>query len=788
MTIEEARKQALKAEIDGNETYPRQPLTFGDVSGAMPKADYANSTSLNFSAKQKYNSNYLDIAGTAPGIDVSEYTQGITTKYPLNQVIETISGHVIEYNDTPENPRILIKHTSGSGIDMRPDGSVLVTSHGDGKVEVNHGGHKLIVTGDGQLYFSGDLTLNVGGNFNLNVGGSFNIQAKDETKTISGPSRDLYFGNKYTSIVGSRQDFMTENYTSAALGYRDEFTKGDHKVAAEGAATIAAKGKIGISSEVQVTQASPDINIAAESISVFGATGNIGGEGVIMHNYNMFSGHSIWAGETVNTKTVTATKTMNAIAFNGDLFGTASAALEANVAAAPGGGGASQTSATGVSFDNTGLNDKATSSVMTEYLHKSDGGIQKVFVDKGDHLKAAYDKSRDTNGVTNKILRTSEVRARMRDAGHRSNPNFATYQSSAGVINPKYMNPSPSSVQTVVDPKNVAIAGRNPSIAATDSKLRVKADVNKSAPVSVDAKYNPASATEITSSTLLERGISLSQFIYGKGDAGKLDPSLSLDARKQIVRNLLPQASLVKRIRDNKDIFKGYNLEIVEGLYLKEPKEKITQDGILDLRSQGRAVVYELIGSNGIIDKDKTFDLAVWLAANIRYDKIILDYDEYDPKGQAEDHNVQIIVIMPNISSNLSASFKMETETLFNNKSQGTEFIKIGAKNPKIQQGDIGNDGEDQNDGANEIDDGAVDTTPDTRYTGNPEDLTGRFNNFGEFSSYLTSAYAKNTSKNGTSYVFANQQYWFLTNSSGRVNLLKSYDEYLTASKTINVI
>ena len=788
--IEEARKLAIEASVNnGTETYPRQTLTFGDITGSMPKEEYANSTSLNFSAKQGASSNYLNIAGTAPGVDLSSYTTGILAKYPFNQVNETLAGHVIEYNDTPETPRLLFKHSIGTGIDMRPDGTLVVTSHGDGKIEVNHGGHKLIVTGDGQLHFSGDLTLNVGGNFNVNVGGSFNVQAQDETKTILGPSRDLYFGSKYTSIVGSRQDFISENYTSAALGYRDIYTKGDHKTAAEGAGTIAVKGALTMSSEARITESSPDINIAAENLSVFGASGNIGGENIIMHNYNMFSGHSIWAGETVNAKTITATATMNAIAFNGDLFGTATSALAANVSAAPGGGGASQPVAPDdVSFDNTGLGNKATSAVMAEYLYKGGYGIQKIFVDRGDHLKGAYDKTKDTGGVTNRILRTSEVRARMRDPGHMANSNFTSYQASSGAISTKYQNPMPTSVQGVVDPGNVTITGRNSSVSAKDPRMRVKADVNKSAPISIDPKFNPNNATEITTSTMIARGISLSQFVFGKGDSGKINPGLSLDGRKQLVRNLLPQADLVKRIRDNKDIFKGYNIEIVEGVYLKEPKEQITPDGILDLRSQGRAVVYELIGQNGIINRDKTFDFAVWLSANIRYDKIILDYDEYDPVGQGEDPNVQVIVIMPIINSDFTASFKMETETLFNNNSQGREFIKIGPKNPRIKEGEIGDDEPDINDGEDELDDGVLNTTPNTRYTGNPEDLSGRFNNFGEFSSYITSAYAAKTAKNGTSFVYNNQQYWLATNTTGRVSLLKSYNEYLTASKTINAI
>lgn len=779
--LREARKQQAEEKVEeGKEEYPTNPLTFGDISGQMPKKEYANSTSLNFSAKQNYTSNYLDLAGTVAGIDLAQYNTGISARYPLNQVIETLSGHVIEYNDTPENPRILIKHTSGSGIDMRPDGTIVVSSHGDGKVEVNHGGHKLVVTGDGQLHFSGDLTLNVGGDFNVNVGGSFNVQAKEETKTINGPSRDLYFGNKYTSIVGSRQDFMTENHSSAALGFRDTYTKGDHKIAAEGGGTIAMKGGLAVSSEAQITQSAPDINIAAESISVFGASGNIGGENVIMHNYNMYTGHSIWAANTVNTKTVTATQTVNAVTltgyFVGDLEGTAQTS-----------GGSSSFSSQGhsadASYDTTGQSDKATSAVMAEYLYKGGYGIQKIFIDKGDHLKGAYDKTRDTGGVTRRILTTAETRAKLRDAGHRENPKFGNYQASSGVINPKYNNPVPSSIAYSIDPKNTTVTGRNTSEGAPDPKVRVKPDINLKAPISVDPRFDPSGADQILASTKLARGISLSQFLYGKGDKGKLDPNLRLEQKKQLVRNLIPQANLVHRVRDNQDIFKGYNLEIIEGVYVKEPTEIITQDGILDLRTQGRAVVYEVIGPNGIIDKDKTFDLAVWLANNIRYDKIILDYDELDPRGMSEDVNVQIIVIMPIVAEDFTADFKMETETLFNNKSQGKEFIKIGDKITNLEEGTPDNSTEEPTDGSDEPADDTETTQANTRL-GGVEDLSGKFKTEAEVIDYIRSN-KLNAESNGYSFTYNGKQRWMTVNPvtladdpEGSVFIANSYESF----------
>lgn len=779
--LREARKQQAEEKVEeGKEEYPTNPLTFGDISGQMPKREYANSTSLNFSAKQNYTSNYLDLAGTVAGIDLAQYNTGIAARYPLNQVIETLSGHVIEYNDTPENPRILIKHTSGSGIDMRPDGTIVVSSHGDGKVEVNHGGHKLVVTGDGQLHFSGDLTLNVGGDFNVNVGGSFNVQAKEETKTINGPSRDLYFGNKYTSIVGSRQDFMTENHSSAALGFRDTYTKGDHKIAAEGGGTIAMKGGLAVSSEAQITQSAPDINIAAESISVFGASGNIGGENVIMHNYNMYTGHSIWAANTVNTKTVTATQTVNAVTLNGyfvgDLEGTAQTSAGTSSFIVQG-------HSADASFDTTGQSDKATSAVMAEYLYKGGYGIQKIFIDKGDHLKGAYDKTRDTGGVTRRILTTAETRAKLRDAGHRENPKFGNYQASSGVINPKYNNPVPSSIAYSVDPKNTTVTGRNTSEGAPDPKVRVKPDINLTAPISVDPRFDPAGADQILASTKLARGISLSQFLYGKGDKGKLDPNLRLEERKQLVRNLIPQANLVHRVRDNQDIFKGYNLEIIEGVYVKEPTEIITQDGILDLRTQGRAVVYEVIGPNGIIDKDKTFDLAVWLANNIRYDKIILDYDELDPRGMSEDVNVQIIVIMPIVAEDFTADFKMETETLFNNKSQGKEFIKIGDKITSLEEGTPDNSTEEPTDGSDEPAD-ETETTQANSRLGGVEDLSGKFKTEAEVIDYIRSN-KLNAESNGYSFTYNGKQRWMTVNPvtladdpEGSVFIANSYESF----------
>ena len=662
--------------LDGKD-FPGDKLTFGDQSGAFPREKYENSSSLNNSARQVLSSNELNIPGTIAGVDLTEHTDGIETQYPLNQVIETECGHVIEYNDTTNSERILIKHANGSGIDMRPDGSIVVNAQGGGLVEVVSGDHKLIVTGDGQLNYSGNLTLNVTGDFNVNVGGSYNVQAQDETKTIEGPSRDLYYGSKYTTILGSRQDTYTVNYSASVLGNHNLFVKGDKKEAVNASSTSSSTGIMTQTSETQIIQSAPDINIAAQSISVFGDTGTIGGENVIMYNYNMYTGHTVHAADTVSTPTVNTTRVnstsvhasaMYATAFNGDLTGTADRSIS------PATNNASSSALGTNNLDNDTETALPTESILSEYLGKGTYGIKKVQVDPGNYLKNAIDKAVSSNNVTRKALTIEEVRARKRDTGHNTNSKFNSWAVQSQTLNPKHSDTTPPAILEVRSANGLTVSARGGVFPDGDPTARVIASTNKSNPSVPDIKHNPNDLELITPATKITNGVTLSQFIYGKGDAGKLDVSLTLNEKKQIVRNLYPHAEFLNTVRNNTDEFKAYNIEVVEGLYTKQDVEIITKDGILDLRAQGRAVVYELTGIEGIVDRDKTFELASWIARNIRYDKIILDYDTYDPDGEL---NVQIVLIMPKMPKDYNVTFKMESETLYNNKLQEKDFLHI---------------------------------------------------------------------------------------------------------------
>ena len=115
-------------------------------------------------------------------------------KYPYNNVMETESGHIVEYDDTPGAERIHIAHRNGSFTEWYPDGDQVEKITKDkysivmkddnvyimGKCNITvQGNADVYVKGDTNLKVDGNLDMNVMGNVNETIGGS-------RTTTVSG--------------------------------------------------------------------------------------------------------------------------------------------------------------------------------------------------------------------------------------------------------------------------------------------------------------------------------------------------------------------------------------------------------------------------------------------------------------------------------------------------------------------------------------------------------------------------------------------------------------------------
>lgn len=117
---------------------------------------------------------------------INSYTEPTSTynaKYPYNKAIETESGHVIEYDDSPGAERIMIQHRSGAYVEMIADGTVLYKAVGNRHDIVNgsattsvSGSTNTLVGGNYDVAIGGNLQITVNGNANLNVSGSMNVK------------------------------------------------------------------------------------------------------------------------------------------------------------------------------------------------------------------------------------------------------------------------------------------------------------------------------------------------------------------------------------------------------------------------------------------------------------------------------------------------------------------------------------------------------------------------------------------------------------------------------------
>lgn len=180
-----------------------------------------------------------------------------------------------------------------------------------------------------------------------------------------------------------------------------------------------------------------------------------------------------------------------------------------------------------------------------------------------------------------------------------------------------------------------------------------------------DQKYNPNFVETITSGTKLSPGCSIAKFLGSKGDPCSLSTISKYqndqNARKQLARNLYLHAEMFRMINGNIDFFKDVRLVVVEGVYRGGPLETVGGDNIK--KQDGQMVSYRMIDENGLVDLERTFDLAEYWKDYANYEKLILEYDLFDPSGAL---NAQVTIEVPKVPESFDVSYGRKVETVFN--------------------------------------------------------------------------------------------------------------------------
>lgn len=437
---------------------------FKDRDGQLPLRQYSNQSSLNKAARGgRQNTVYL--GGGDITVDLG-LKPASSSSYPKNQVKKTITGHIVEIDDTPGNERMLYRHRTGSGIEMRADGTVIVSSV-DNTVRITGGDEKVIVEGDGEISYNGNLTLNVTGDFDLKVGGNFNVVTSgDKFEETRGARREIIEKNFEQKAKTNRSEYTLGVHTETVLKDRNTITKGSVRDIIEGDIERLGGGKLLMTAENIITMSSPNINVGAKSLTVIGDSGTIGGENIIGYDYNHYTGHSLTATDTISTNTAIVSQRTTSPEFVGSLTGNADTATQAGRAGTAGALGAGGSAGSKVTGTPTAVDTTATRlpnlTRINAYLHVSDLGVRQIDIDPGEVMKNQIDRSVLNGGIATRKLSTAEVRSKMRDPITSSNKQFVGTQISEGKLSATYINAIPPAIGRTVTKESLPRRNRTP--------------------------------------------------------------------------------------------------------------------------------------------------------------------------------------------------------------------------------------------------------------------------------------------------------------------------------------
>ena len=125
-------------------------------------------------------------------------------KYPYNNVYESESGHVMEFDDTPNKERVQIYHRAGTYMEVQADGSF----HFKSAKNLNE-----TVNGNDSVYIKGNLTVVVDGNISFESKKNITFKAA-ENFSVSAKNISMSAKQNFTSVGGSAASLVGKAKTT----------------------------------------------------------------------------------------------------------------------------------------------------------------------------------------------------------------------------------------------------------------------------------------------------------------------------------------------------------------------------------------------------------------------------------------------------------------------------------------------------------------------------------------------------------------------------------------------
>lgn len=686
----------LEKRINSEELGEAREFTVGvpvdgmvDPTGEYPRRDYFFNSSINKAATGAEINN-LWVGGSVYGINYTIQPQKASL-YPFSQVNATPSGHVIEIDDTPGGERVLIKHETGAGIELKPDGSLIINSRKN-TIQVSSGDQKVVIGGNGEFTYEGSLTLNVTGDYNVNVGGNYNVNAKSNYNEIVGDmkkvevartSSELVRGNKQTTIGGDDYKINLGKYTHAAKRGVENYINGEYVLHGDSDIRITSKNNFSVSAV--------NSSMVGEGIYVAGVEGTIGGEEV-KHFGNVYTGpadgkgtQTTFYGSLVGKAVEAFTAEFAQKAVNADQAVRSGWATSAGQAPD---GASSPTTLNGWvanmtmpwSVNQIAADRTPSAANVGLYLETSLNGIKDVVVDHDDGIEEKVNIRDNYFHYFRNEPSIHEIRSVLRSFNFR---NLTDNQRACintlireGRLSRFFNNPNPPAINRFESVRGSGeYIGFNLLGNPLENRSKKFTVPRKGSNLNLnDPKYSKVVQRDwnkkFGSETKLSETVTLGQYLGSIGNPRSID-SISRDKTEQInlIDNLRKHAEIIDLV-DNNPEFKDYRFVVTEGYGDVMPEVDWDFDVISKGKKTGEVAVYKLLNSAGKVDRKKTYDLAIYLKDHAKYDILILDYDTFDPSGLL---SAQIVIrTLPD-----GGLMDYNVATFFNHYLCGAELIEI---------------------------------------------------------------------------------------------------------------
>jgi hypothetical protein len=168
---------------DPNKKYPLAQFMNEPDTNRLARNEQIEKTSVGLKDATRAQKIPVAVSGATWNQPESPYN----TQYPFNHVYQSESGHLQEFDDTPENERVHLYHTKGTFIEMDANGTQVNKIVGDGYQ---------IIDRNGYVYVKGALSLTVDGETNVLMRSNANIEVIGDAKVYVRNNVDMRVSGK----------------------------------------------------------------------------------------------------------------------------------------------------------------------------------------------------------------------------------------------------------------------------------------------------------------------------------------------------------------------------------------------------------------------------------------------------------------------------------------------------------------------------------------------------------------------------------------------------------------